>query len=317
MGADLGTDTLTHLREPGWITDGGLETTLVFHEGLDLPDFAAFPLLDSADGRQALERYFAAYLDIAERDGVGMVLDTPTWRASSDWATRLGYDDEGLARLTRDAVVFAQSLGESRPHVPTLVDLVAGPRGDGYLVGEAMTADQATTYHGPQIRIAADAGADLVTAVTMTYSAEAVGIARAAQDAGIPAAISFTVETDGRLPSGESLGDAIQLVDSETDDWPAYFMVNCAHPTHFKSELSPGESWLGRVRGVRANASTMSHEELDNAEVLDRGDVRGLAAEYVDLMALLPDLRLVGGCCGTDHEHVDEISRAWQNRLGG
>ncbi len=293
-----------------YITDGGLETTLVFHDGIDLPDFAAFPLLDDEAGRATLARYYTPYLDIAERDRVGIVLDTPTWRANPDWAARLGRDLAALADVNRRAVEYARTIGRSRPDVEHVVNGVVGPRGDGYAIGEVMSPSEAASYHSLQLRAFADAGVDMVSAVTMTHVEEAIGITLAAVDVGLPAVISFTVEIDGSLPSGTKLGDAIDAVDAATDGAPAYYMVNCAHPDHFESVLDEDAAWLGRIMAVRANASRMSHEELDEAEELDRGDVAELAGVYVRLQQIIPDLRVVGGCCGTDHEHVSAISAA-------
>lgn len=300
---------LPHLSDGLFITDGGLETTLVFHDGFDLPDFAAFPLLDDDTGRQAMTRYFENYLGIADRDGVGIVLDTPTWRANADWGRRLGYNADALTQVNRRAVEFVASIAEGYPSVSAVIDGVIGPRGDGYVVGEAMSVAEAADYHSLQTRAFAAAGVDLVSAVTMTYVDEAIGITRAARESGVSVVISFTVETDGRLPSGVGLDDAIVTVDEATEQGPAYYMINCAHPTHFDHVLT-GEPWTERIKAVRANASRMSHDELDNAEALDRGDPSELAAGYVELSNRLSDLCVVGGCCGTDHEHISAISSA-------
>jgi homocysteine S-methyltransferase len=291
-----------------YLTDGGLETTLVFLEGLDLPDFAAFPLLASGEGKAAIDRYYAAYLDLAERTGAGFVLDTPTWRASRDWGLRLGYDDDALVEVNRRAVDYIKGLADVRPTLTTVLNGVVGPRGDGYVVGDLMTAQEAADYHSLQARAFASAGAQMLTAVTMTYAGEAIGITDAASAEGLPVVISFTVETDGRLPSGQELGAAVTEVDEATDGGPAYFMVNCAHPTHFAGVLEQGGSWVERVKGVRANASTMSHAELNEAEELDRGDVPGLARHYGELRRILPDMRVAGGCCGTDAAHITAIA---------
>ena len=185
-----------------------------------------------------------------------------------------------------------------------------GPRGDGYRVDNEMTAEEAQRYHEPQVATFADTAADLVSALTLTYAGEAVGVARAAQNAGIPSVISFTVETDGRLPSGQSLREAIEEVDDQTDGAVAYFMINCAHPTHFAHVLEGDGDWRGRIRGLRANASEKSHAELDEAEELDSGDPAALARHYRELQTRLPSLTVVGGCCGTDHRHVAEICTA-------
>ena len=286
--------------------DGGLETTLVFHDGLDLADFAAFPLLDSADGRDHLRRYYTSYLDAAVHAGVPMLLDTPTWRANPDWGARLGYGTEALGAVNRDAVAFMTTIAATRPGVRTAINGVIGPRGDGYRVDTSMTPLEAARYHAVQAEAFAAAGADAVTAVTMTHAGEAAGIALAARDVGLPAIISFTVETDGLLPSGEALGEAITGVDHMTAASPTFYMVNCAHPTHLAPALD-GEAWSQRIGGIRANASRASHAELDAADTLDSGDPEELAQDYRRLRARLPGLRLVGGCCGTDHRHVESI----------
>jgi S-methylmethionine-dependent homocysteine/selenocysteine methylase len=292
-----------------FITDGGLETTLIFHLGLDLPDFAAFDLLRDDTGAEALRRYFDPYLAVAREHGAGIVLDSATWRASRDWGERLGYSRAELADANRRAVALTEELRASAPDVPTVLNGVVGPRGDGYVVGEAMTAAEAEEYHGEQIGTFAETAAEMVSAITMTYVDEAVGIALAARAAGLPAAISFTVETDGRLPSGQPLGEAIELVDAETGSSPAYFMVNCAHPTHFAGVLDG--PWCDRIVGIRANASRMSHAELDAATELDEGNPTELAAQYLALRERLPNAAVLGGCCGTDDRHVAAIAAAW------
>ncbi|HEX2137575.1 MAG TPA: homocysteine S-methyltransferase family protein [Microvirga sp.] len=303
---------LPQLRGGVFLADGGLETTLVFLEGIDLPSFAAFPLVLSETGRDALTRYFAPYLAEAKRRGVGFVLDTATWRANPDWGEKLGFGLEDLLDANRRAVSFAADLRDAvadRSH-PIVLNGVVGPRGDGYVVGAAMTADEAARYHRPQIEALRDAGADMISAITMTYAEEAVGIARAARDCGIPVAISFTVETDGRLPSGQPLRSAIEDTDAATGSFAAYYMINCAHPEHFKDALTGEGAWLDRIGGVRANASRKSHAELDAATELDIGDPEELGRHYRDLRGQLRRLCVLGGCCGTDHRHVKAICDA-------
>ena len=285
-----------------------METTLVYQEGIELPAFASFPLLETDSGREALRRYFEPYLAIARMHDVGILLDAPTWRANPDWGARLAYSLDRLEVANREAVAFVE---ETRDEATVLVSGCVGPRGDGYVPGELMSAEEAERYHSWQVEIFADTGVDLISALTLNYVGEAVGIARAVHKAGLPCVISLTVETDGRLPSGQSLREAIEQVDEETEGAPAYYMVNCAHPTHFAGALQNGGAWLERIRGLRANASRRSHAELDEAEELDSGDPDELAAEYVALRPLLPNLTVVGGCCGTDHRHIEAICRAW------
>jgi homocysteine S-methyltransferase len=295
-----------------FVTDGGLETTLVFQEGLDLPAFAAFPLVLSESGRSTLDRYFASYLTEASSRNTGFVLDTVTWRANPDWASKLGYGSEALREANRRAVEFAVQLRNSyaTSRAPIVVNGVIGPRGDGYVVEDAMSPEAAQAYHRLQMETFRDSDADMVSAITMTYADEAIGIARAASQAGLPVAVSFTVETDGRLPSGQPLREAIEEIDAETGSYPAYYMINCAHPDHVMPALAEGGIWLDRIRGLRANASRKSHAELDAATELDSGDPEELGRQYRDLRKRLRQLSVFGGCCGTDHRHVRAICAA-------
>jgi homocysteine S-methyltransferase len=292
-----------------FLNDSGMETTLVFHEGRDLPAFAAFPLLEGAADRQWLDAYFDRHLAIALRHGAGFVIDTPTWRANPDWGAQLGYDAASLARINAEAVAFCRAVRDrwAARVAPIVVAGAIGPRGDGYAAGTASAAE-AERYHAPQIAALAAAGADQVTAYTLGSVEEAVGIARAARTAGIPAAISFTVETDGSLATGTALGTAIEIVDQATDASPAYYMVNCAHPSHFADALAGRPGWLARLRGLKANASTLSHAELDVMESLDAGDPADLGARYRALLAEMPALAVIGGCCGTDTSHIAAIA---------
>ncbi|HEY1366344.1 MAG TPA: homocysteine S-methyltransferase family protein [Gaiellaceae bacterium] len=304
----MGRAELPQLSGRPFITDGGMETTLIFHRGLELPHFAAFHLLADERGTEELRRYFEPYLAFARDAGVGVVLDTPTWRASADWGALLGYSAVEIDDVNRRAVELLEDVRGDAADV--VVCGCVGPRGDGYSADTRLTADEAQRYHSRQVGVFADTSAQLVAALTLTYADEAIGIVRAAEEAGTPCAISFTVETDGRLPSGEGLGEAIDRVDAETDGAAAYFMVNCAHPTHFAGALEAAP-WIERLRGVRANASRLSHAELDEAEALDEGDPGELAGSFVALRDRLPAVTIVGGCCGTDVRHVGAVCRAW------
>lgn len=296
------------------LTDAGLETVLVFDEGIDLPHFASFPLVDSDEGRAALQRYYRPFLELARDRAVPLVLAAPTWRANSDWGRLLGYEGDDLAAVNRRAVALVESTRDEvldpaeRGNV--IVEASIGPRSDAYQPTLVMDADEAEDYHAAQLITLADTGCRQATALTLTYVDEAVGITRAATGAGLPVGIGFTVETDGRLPSGDSIEEAILQVDSATDGAVTSFMINCAHPTHFADALPKGDS-RNRIAGVRANASTLSHAELDESEELDAGDPADLAKRYVALRRDLPGLETVGGCCGTDIRHVTAICDAW------
>jgi len=344
--------TLPHLSDRLFMTDGGLETTLIFHDGMELPAFASFDLLKSQSGTQRLIDYYRLYIEMARDHGLGIVLEAPTWRANADWGAKLGYDARSLAQVNQRAIGMLDALRTEyeSPGLPIVVSGCIGPRGDGYRADARMSVRQARDYHAAQIGTFAGTDADLVSAFTMNYVEEAQGIVLAARDAGVPVVISFTLETDGRLPTGESLQEAIEHTDGATDSYAAYYMINCAHPTHFahvlndssrsehpcESELTrqsehprhphhprhPGESrdpavsnWLERILGVRANASRRSHAELDESTDLDDGDPFEMGEQYAQLKKSLPRLAVVGGCCGTDHRHVQEICGSLVGRM--
>ena len=302
---------LPQLDDRVFLTDGGLETTLIFHEGIELPHFAAFDLLKDQRGRQTLHDYYARYAAIARRKGVGFIFESATWRANPDWAAKLGLADAQLAQVNRDAIAMLVPLRDAfeTKDSPMVISGCIGPRGDGYKADAMMSAEQAEAYHAVAIRTFAGTQADMVTAITMTYAEEAIGVARAATAAGMPVAISFTVETDGRLPSGQAIGEAIAAVDAATQNAPAYYMINCAHPSHFADALANNAPWLTRLRGIRANASKRSHAELDAAPDLDAGNPVELGEGYAALRARLGRrLNVLGGCCGTDHRHLEAIA---------
>ncbi|RXF75001.1 homocysteine S-methyltransferase family protein [Hansschlegelia zhihuaiae] len=308
---------LPQLGDTLFLTDGGMETTFIFHQKIDLPHFASFVLMDAEDGGERLKDYYAQYAVMAKRWGLGFILDSPTWRANHDWGARLGYDAAALDAINRQAIAMLSELRErfDAPSAPVVTSGTIGPRGDGYQAAEMMSAAEAEQYHAAQIASFVAAGADMVAAYTLTYPEEAIGIARAADRAGVPVAISFTLETDGRLPAGHSLRQAIELVDAATGGAPAYYMINCAHPTHFAGSLDDEGEWLLRLRGLRANASKRSHAELDSSSDLDAGDPVELGRQYQALRSRHRQITILGGCCGTDCRHVEEIRFACTSEL--
>jgi S-methylmethionine-dependent homocysteine/selenocysteine methylase len=305
-------DQLPHMGSKLFLTDGGLETTLIFHQGIELPCFAAFDLMRTASGKATLRGYYKRYLAIARAQRMGFVLEAPTWRANRDWGVRLGYSREALAAVNRECIELMDELRRSHEDegTPIVISGNLGPRGDGYDPGQVMAADEAEAYHAEQIGWLADAGVDMISAFTITNTPEAIGIARAARGARLPVVISFTLETDSRLPTGETLRIAIETVDASTQNAPAYYMINCAHPTHFEAMLAEGGDWLKRLRGLRANASRRSHAELDAAFDLDDGDPVELGGEYRALRDRHSHIVVLGGCCGTDHRHLEAICAA-------
>ncbi len=298
--------------DKSFLTDGGLETDLIFKLGMDLPLFAAISLFFDDDEPATLHEYFAPYLAAAKAAGHGFLLESATWRSSPDWLNQLGIAERRHADLNRKAIDFLLRIREAHETAesPMPISGQLGPRGDGYAIETKMTPDEAEAYHSWQAKLFAETEADQISVLTMNYVEEALGVARAGAAADIPTVISFTVETDGRLPSGQPLGEAIEQVDAESGKAPAYFMLNCAHPDHFAGTLKAGDGWVSRIRAVRANASRMSHEELDNSEELDSGDPKEFGRQHAELVTRFPSIRVMGGCCGTDHRHVEEISKA-------
>jgi homocysteine S-methyltransferase len=300
---------LPQLSDRLFLTDAGMETFLIFHEGVELPFFASFDLMKNEEGAARVRRYYERFIALARHRGLGFVFEAPTWRANRDWGAKLGYDAQALAQINRRTIAFMASMRDEfeAPETPIVISGNIGPRGDGYKPDQIMSAKEAQDYHAEQINVFAATEADLVSAFTLNYVNEAIGVARAAKAAGMPVVISFTVETDGKLPTGQTLQDAIVETDLQTNGAPAYYMLNCAHPTHFADALAKNAPWVRRLRGLRANASARSHAELDAAPDLDAGDPATLGRQYRDLRRAMPQLTILGGCCGTDHRHVEQI----------
>lgn len=294
-----------------FLSDGGLETFLIFNKGYDLPCFSAAVLLDSEQGRADLTAYFERFIGIAKANDRGFILDAPTWRAGAAWAGPLGQSLKDVIETNRRAVAFVSNLREQHEteDCPILINGLVGPAGDAYASDTEITLQEALLIHAPQIHALGKEGVDMISAMTLTHAGEASGIVQAAQEIDIPVAIAFTLETDGRLPSGQPLGEAIAQVDAATNNGPIYYMINCAHPDHFRDVLDAADTWTSRIGGIRSNASRMSHAELDDAEALDDGDPVELAQLSAELLTRLPNIRVLGGCCGTDHRHVGCIAR--------
>ena len=301
-------DRLLSSSEP-FVSDGGMETDLIFHKGADLPLFASFVLLDTAEGQDMLRRYVTSYLDMAQAAGRGFVLGTPTWRANGGWGPKLGLDDAGLRDINRRAVAFAREMRDAHPwREQILIEGAMGPAGDGYAPEQLLTPAESANLHSAQLETFAEVGVDLATAFTITHPGEAIGMVNRARELGLPFALSFTVETDGRLPTGQDLGSALDEVEAATDGYCRYYGINCAHPEHFVDQLPPG--WLKRIGVIRPNASRCSHAELDEASELDDGDPEEFGALYAAMAKRLPELRVIGGCCGSDMRHVKAVMAA-------
>ncbi|WP_127114000.1 homocysteine S-methyltransferase family protein [Shimia sediminis] len=286
----------------------GMETDLIFTQSIDLPGFASYPLLETEEGRELLRRYFREVMAVARASGLGVILESPTWVASRDRAEPLGYTPDQLDRLNTEAIALMAEVRQAEGDLPTVISANVGPRDDAYAPSEQMDAKEAERYHAAQMATLAKTDADLISAYTLAYPAEAIGIVRAAQKHNLPVIVSFTVETDGRLPTGTSLKEAIELVDSETEGYASYYMVNCAHPDHLAAPLED-TSRMPRLKGIIANASRCSHAELDEATELDAGNPEELGQQLADIRRSHPQISILGGCCGTDMRHMTHIAQ--------
>ncbi|MFC4218935.1 homocysteine S-methyltransferase family protein [Flagellimonas marina] len=295
-----------------YLTDGGLETALLFHERLPLPHFAAFHLLSSPELRKILDAYYIKYLELAKCYGTGFILESATWRANPDWGYKLGYSQKELVKANQIAIEQMKSLrSEYSDEIDSiLISGCVGPRYDGYVAAVSENWEDAKIYHSRQIKTFRDSGVDMVSGLTMTNVEEAMGIVMAAKDVRVPVVISFTVEVDGHLPDGKSLFEAVKTIDQASEDYPLYYMINCAHPVHFADRLLEYYQQAYRIQGIRANASCKSHAELDEATELDTGNKKQLAQWYEILKSRHPHIKIFGGCCGTDISHMEEICSA-------
>lgn len=293
------------------ITDGGMETEMIFNQHINLPEFAAYDLLRSEEGYQTLYSYYQQYAELAQEYNRGLILETPTWRANADWGKKLGDSAEVLKSLNLNAVRLLSHIREQydSPKTPIVLSGNLGPRGDGYTPGELMSADEAQAYHYPQIATFAATEVDMLCALTLNYPEEAIGIAAAAKEVELPICIAFTVETDGNLPTGQTLEHAIAEVDQASSNYPAYYMINCAHNSHFDRLFRSPQPWHQRVKGLRSNASCLSHAELDEAETLDDGNPIEFGNELSELSSLSSHLSVFGGCCGTDKRHIEQVCK--------
>ncbi len=306
-------NALPQLGGDMYLTDAGLETDLIFNKGIEIREFAAHTLLPDTTGCEAMAQYYRGFLNLAKEVNTGFILDSPTWKAHMHWAKDLAATEKEIKQANLDAIAFIAGLREdfANNQRPIVLNGLVGPRGDAYAPDTQLAVTEARDYHLKQLSWLAETEVDMVSALTFTQADEASGFVQAAKELGLPCIVSFTVETDGNLPTGQSLSSAIEQVDENTDSYAAYFMVNCAHPDHF-SNLLGDAPWARRIKGIRCNASRLSHAELDECEELDAGDPDELAGQYSEMLQKMPWLNVFGSCCGSDLKHVRKIAK----RLG-
>lgn len=315
---------LAALRDPAtdperiFVTYGGTETELVFDKGEELPDFCAWKItMEKPQVVRSIQEPFAGMVcnecaKCGKRDdehNVTLIMEAATWRANPDYVDKFDqYElpDVVAASVNEQKKMLSSAATDDSKPFSGLLSAEIGPRGDGYDPSVKMTVADAKAYHSVQIAELKKLGVDLASALTLNYADEAVGIALAAQEAGVPLIIGCTLEkADGKLPDGTDLRDFVQAVDSAAAEYPLCYLINCVHPTHCRFDEYTQEPWFRRVRGVRGNASTKSHAELDEMTVLDRGDVDEFSDSMLGLRKTYRDhFTLFGGCCGTDIQHV-------------
>ncbi len=286
-----------------YLVYAGTGTDLIFNHGLELPGFASFPLLEQPDTRAILASQMQALVDLASEMNVGCILDAPTWMANADRAAPLGYDAERLVEVNKDAVGLMEDVRRAAAREDVLVSACIGPRFDPYADIPPISVEDARQYHAAQMRSLKGTTVDLVTAYTFNRPREAAGCILAARDANLPIIMSLVVETDGCLSDGTKLVDAIDEIDGVTASTAMFFMVNCAHPTHFSGVFGNHP----RLRGMVANASSCSHAELDEADELDDGDPVELGSQIAEIARQNPSVQVIGGCCGTDMRHLKSM----------
>ncbi|MDX2274422.1 MAG: homocysteine S-methyltransferase family protein [Hyphomonadaceae bacterium] len=293
-----------------YLTEGGQETELMYKFGFELPEFAMYPLLDNAEALAAMRGMYQRVLETAAKHQVGVLLGGLDYRASPDWASKLGYSREGLADAQFRCIGFLREAAE--PFEGQIPDIkivgCVGPRGDAYSLNRTITAEEAEDYHAVQIETLKRAGVDLISAMTFNNIEEAVGVARAAAKANMPLTVSFTLDSTHRLKSGPSLKQAIEQTDARAGDArPAFYGVNCSHPVEFEPALEPGD-WIKRVRSLRPNASAKEKVELCKIGHLEDGDPVEFGEQMGDLARRYPHIDVWGGCCGTWERHLDHIA---------
>lgn len=289
---------------------GGFETWLQYVDGFELRHFCAFELLNDPRGVECLRDYHRKVVEASVGNGFGVINEGLHYRSSRDWGELIGFSKDALEEINIRGIEFYRDFAREyeTEETPMLVGGVIGPRGDAYNVGRTPDAAEAEDYHSEQIQTFKKAGADLVTAATFSSVEEVIGLARAARAAEMPVVISFFVARGGKLKGGETLEDAIAQVDAATGHAPAYYMVNCTHPTEFEPGLTEGD-WTRRLGGFMPNAVAMETLDLCKLGHLEDGDPEELGGQMARLAERFPHINVWGGCCGTDGRHFGEITR--------
>ncbi|MBW2409401.1 MAG: homocysteine S-methyltransferase family protein [Deltaproteobacteria bacterium] len=295
------------------LTEGAVIERLRRDPAVELdPYIANAGLIYDQAGKQAMTRIYRQYIDIASRYRLPMIVSAPTWRASSERINKSAYS--GRETMVKDCADFInrirQDVSQSADCI-YIAGLIAC-RGDSYEPREALTADKAEAYHRLQAQELAHAGVDFILAATLPAVSEALGIAAALSQCAIPYSLSFVIRSDGRVLDGTPLQAAIEKIDAAVNPGPLFYQINCVHPAIFRKAIEQSEPGFDRLLGLQANTSEKSPEELDGLGYLDTSEPEEFAESMLALHTHF-GLKIIGGCCGTDHRHIEEIAK----RLSG
>jgi homocysteine S-methyltransferase len=265
------------------------------------------------DKRAALSGIYRQYLDIGLKYNLPLLLSTPTWRASRERIEKAGYEKTDV---NGDNFRFLDGIRKSYGHYANKIVIcgLLSCRGDAYSQSEALTSNDAHEFHSWQANRLAETGVDFLLAATLPALSEATGLATALAATGKPYIISFVLRSEGTLLDSTPLKDAISIIDTDVNPTPIAYMANCTHASIFKSammhDINSSATVRKRVEGLLANTAALNPEELDDSEELVEEDPQIFGKSVASLHGEL-GLKILGGCCGTDGRHIDNLA----NRL--
>ncbi|MCB8822139.1 homocysteine S-methyltransferase family protein [Microvirga rosea] len=296
-----------------FLTDGGIETRLIYEFSLGLRDFASFPELFDSRGRAALRKVYTSYLDVAAQSGRPMLIGSPTWRAHPDGLRHAGFGEpDDLTRVNTEAVSFLRELRrEMKLEKQVYIAGVIGPRGDGYRAEGAPQTEEAQHYHHAQARALADAGVDFLYAPTFASRTELIGVALAMAGTGCTYALAPVINGHGDLPDGSSLSEVISFIDATVQPRPLYYLTGCVHASTFSDAVADDDRLQPlmpkRLVGMKANASALPPEKLNDLDHVEGDEPAAFARGILNLHNKY-SLRILGGCCGTDAGHIRALA---------
>lgn len=296
------------------ITDGGIETRIMFETNLSMdPELQVAALVPDPDGAAALRSIYESYIKAAGEFGLPIVIGTPTFRASLNFARRAGHGgEESVRELNVGAVRLLRQLREDSDHRPIFIAGVIGPSGDAYTPGDALGAPEAAAYHRLQTEVLAEEGVEFLFAPTFPAVDEALGVAMAMGRSGLPYVVSFVLDTAGRVLDGTPLTAAIERIDNEALPPPLYYSISCVYPDVAARALEDAardsKTLVGRIAELKANGSPLGTDELVRLDHIEATPPEPFAELLWSLHESHPVLRVIGGCCGTDDRHIRALA---------